>query len=330
MSHNLFGERFADARGPAWHELGQVMGTKVPAREAYRRIGHYEVRLAEAVAEGVSLGKKAILRSPTADDPETRVFGIVSDDYHLITPEDMCALFDEHVGKPVETIGVLGYGENMFLSVILPTIDVKGDEVEFYMLLSNWMNGLRSAELMTTGVRVVCQNTLLAAERVATEKVKIIHDKNAKQRMAEWMRDTYAQAETTTKVLKDLFQAMATQRVKDAEARKLFEYAYPMPNPPKRNAPKATMDQRLIWWQENVDLATRRREGAKALFEGMGTGMDLPAAKGTLWGAYNAVVETEDYRKGRGGTQIAASAMFGERAAIKRRAFDFATQMVKK
>lgn len=330
--HNLFGERFGDQRRPAWHELGQVFEAEVSATEAFKRIGSYEVRVAPAIADGVPLEVNAILRSPTTDDPETRVFGVVSEDYTLITPEDVCSIFDEQVSRPVETIGALGYGETFFLSTHLPTLDVKGDEVENYLLVSNPMTGLQSAEIRVTPMRVVCQNTLIASDRVATQKMKVVHDKQGKQRMAEWLRETYEWAETTTKVLRDLFVVMASKQVRDREARKLFEYAYPSPGKPNLNAPKSVHDQRLQWWQDNVALMERRREGAKSLFEGMGTGMDLKAAHGTLWGAYNAVVETEDYRRGRTDDQIAASAMgwgvFAERAATKKRAFEYAVRAV--
>src|SRR6188508_1418367 len=217
MAHNLFGDRFADARQPAWHELGQVFEKEVSATEALNQIGRYEVRLAEATADGVSLDRMAILRDPTTDDPETRVFGIVGNDYALITPEDVCTIFDEHVGKPIETIGALGFGETFFVSTYLPTLDVKGDEIENYLLVSNPMTGLQSAEVRVTPVRVVCQNTLIASDRVATQKMKVVHGKEGKQRMADWLRETYEFAETTAKVLKDLFEVMASTRVKDAE-----------------------------------------------------------------------------------------------------------------
>jgi len=332
--HNLFGERFADARQPAWHELGTVFEDEVSATEAFERIGPYEVRLAEAFADGINLDRLAILRDPTTDDPETRVFGVVSSGYPLISPQDVCSIFDEQVAKPIETIGALGYGETFFVSTYLPTVDVKGDEVENYLLVSNPMTGLQAAEVRVTPVRVVCQNTLMASDRLATQKMKVVHDKDAKVRMADWLRETYEFAETSAKMLQELFVAMASRRVKDAEARKLFEYAYPSPKKPQTNAPQAVMEQRVQWWQENVALTQRRRDGAKALFEGMGTGMDLPAAKGTLWGAYNAVVETEDYRRGRHDDQIAASAMgwgvTAERASIKKRAFEYAVKQVQK
>jgi len=73
----------------------------------------------------------------------------------------------------------------------------------------------------------------------------------------------------------------------------------------------------------------RRRDGAHELFEGRGTGMDHKAAKGTFWGAYNAVVETEDYRQGRDAVQSSQSAMFGDRMKHKRRAFNASMEACK-
>jgi phage/plasmid-like protein (TIGR03299 family) len=328
MSHNLFGDRFGDARQPAWHELGQVFPDEVSASEGLKRIGDYEVVTEPVWAGGVKLDKQAILRRPTTDDPETRCFGIVSNDYHLLTPIDVCTIWDERVAKPIETIGALGDGETFFLSTYLPSFDVKGDEMENYLLVTNPMTGLASSQILETPVRAVCQNTVTAADNLATQRLKIVHDKTAKERLGDWLQDSMQWAEHTALVLKDLFESMASARVKDAEARRLFTYAYPTPKRPDTNAPKHIMDQRVKWWEENVNLMERRREGAKMLFEGMGTGMDTKAAKGTVWGAYNAVVETEDYRKGRHNDQIASSSLFGERAASKKRAFEYAVKMV--
>lgn len=329
MAHNLFAERFLDARRPAWHGLGQVATKPMGAVEALSAIGAYEVYLEPATAGGVELDRNAILRGPTTDDPEKRVFGIVGKDYTLITPQDVCTIYDEHVAKPIETIGALGKGETFFLSTYLPTLDVKGDEVENYLLIANPMTGLASAEIRVTPVRVVCQNTLIASDRMVAERYKVVHGKEAKTRMAEWLRETYTMAETTAKVLRDLFESMASTRFRSAEAQRLFDAAYPLPTMPSTNAPKAVMEQRVKWWEENVNLMTRRREGAKSLFEGLGAGMDTKAAKGTLWGAYNAVVECEDYRRSTREDSTSASAVFGERAKAKKRAFEYAVDLVK-
>lgn len=325
--HNLFGERFGDRRQPAWHELGEVFGEAISATKAYKQLGKYEVRLADCKADGIPLKQQAILRNPTTDDPETRVFGTVGMDYQLISPEDFVSIWDERVGEPIETIGALGYGEVMFITTYLPKLDVKGDEVEFYLLAKNPMTGLHAAEVMTTAVRTVCQNTLIAAEAQATQRLRIVHDEHGKQRMGDWLQEVYSEAESTAQALKEIFEVLAGKKIKTAQAVSLFEESYPYPNAPRRNAPKAIMDQRLKWWHENVSLMDRRREGAQALFEGMGTGMDIPAAKGTLWGAYNAVVECEDFRKGKDEAQIATSLLFGERADSKRRALKVAMNM---
>lgn len=334
MSHNLFGERFGDQRYPAWHELGQVFNKPISATEAYRKMGPYEVRLADLNAEGVALKQRAILRNPTTDDPETRVLGIVGSDYHLVTPDDFVTIWDERVGKPIETIGALGWGETFFISTSLPKMDVRGDEIEFYLLGKLTQTGLAANEVMTTGVRVVCQNTLNAAEASTTMRLKVAHDQHVRQRMGDWLQGIVDEAETTAHVLKEQFDLLASKRIKSADAEELFEEAYPYPNAPKKNAPAHVVEQRIQWWSENVSLMDRRRDGARNLFEGMGTGLDIPAAKGTLWGAYNAVVETEDYRRGRnettpeGRASIAESIMFGERAMCKRRAFKAAMVIV--
>lgn len=329
MGHNLFNERFGDARRPAWHHLGQVFTKKISAKAAYKKLGEYSVRLEPAMASGIDLKRQAILRDPTADDPEVRVFGVVGNEYNLITPQDVCDIYDEHIAKPIETIGALGKGETFFLSTYLPTLDVKGDEIENYLLISNPMTGLASAEIRVTPVRVVCQNTLIASENMASQQLRVAHDKFVKQRMADWLRETYEFAEMTAHVLRDLFEEMTKVRVRDAEARALFEAAYPTPGKPKHTAVQAVMEQRITWWEENVNLIQRRRDGAKTLFEGMGTGMDTKAAKGTLWGAYNAVVECEDYRKSTKSDSVAQSVLFGERAAAKKRAFTYAVAQVK-
>lgn len=327
MSHNLFGERFGDQRQPAWHELGQVFGEPISATKAYKRLGPYEVRLADLNAEGVKLDQRAILRNPTTDDPETRVFGIVGKDYHLVTPDDFVTIWDERVGRPIETIGALGQGETFFISTVLPSLNVRGDEVEFYLLGKLTSTGLHSNEIMTTGVRVVCQNTLNAAESSSAQRMKVVHDQYVHQRMGDWLQTLVDEAETEVQALKEVFDVLAGTKVKQTHVTDILESAYPYPTAPKKNAPQKIVEQRIQWWNENVNLMDRRREGAQSLFEGMGTGMDLPAAKGTLWGVYNAVVETEDYRRGKnetttdGRARIAESIMFGERAKAKKAAF---------
>jgi hypothetical protein len=323
MPASLFGERFLDARRPAWHGLGIVLDSEeLSATDAYSRLGTYNVRLAKVEADGVSLNQQAILRDKTSDDPEIRVFGVTGPEYHLVTPEDICTIYDERVGKPVETVGALGLGETFFISTYLPTLDVKGDEIENYLTIANPMTGTKAGDVFVSPVRTVCKNTLAAGLIQAVERFRIVHDKYAKQRMGDWLQLAYEEAETTAKMLNEAFTLLAGTKVTVPKAQDIFDKAYPNPNPPARNAPPEVMELRTKWYDENVSLMKRRREGALELFSGKGTGMDHPAAKGTAWGAYNAVVETEDYRTGRDDKQVAESSMFGERMKHKKKAFE--------
>jgi phage/plasmid-like protein (TIGR03299 family) len=332
MSASLFGERFLDARRPAWHNLGVVLDgkEKVTATDAYSRLGTYVVRLAPVTADGVSLNQQAILRDATPDDDEIRVFGVTGPEYHLITPDDICTIWDERVGVPVETVGALGLGETFFVSTFLPTLDVKGDEVENYLTVANPMTGTKAADVFVSPVRTVCANTLAAGLISAVERFRITHDRYAKQRMGDWLQLAYEEAETTAKMLNEAFKILASTKVSEDAAKGIFDDAYPHPNRPARNAPPETMELRNKWFDENVSLMNRRRDGAFELFSGKGTGMDSKAAKGTAWGAYNAVVETEDYRTGRDEQQIAESSMFGERMKHKKKAFEASMEYAKR
>jgi hypothetical protein len=109
----------------------------------------------------------------------------------------------------------------------------------------------------------------------------------------------------------------------------IIRRVYREPRLPRRDAPDATLEVRMERWERMKLRMQRRREAVLSLFEGDGTGMDTPAAKGTLWGLYNSVTETENFRRGYGAGGVAAEAaragedvLFGSRGETMQRAFD--------
>ena len=77
----------------------------------------------------------------------------------------------------------------------------------------------------------------------------------------------------------------------------------------------------------NIDTQAKvqdARVSVRMLFEGMATGSDTEAFKGTAYGAYNSVVEYMDYN--RKGTRTAAR-WVGPNGDIKARAFDLAMDL---
>lgn len=334
MSHEIFGSRFTSHRVAAWHSIGTVSENEMSAREALSQIGgDLNVRLHPnfTLIDGTltDLPGRSIVRYPTSDDPEHVVLGQVGPDYTLITPGEIADIWDASVGKPIETMGVLRRGALFFCTTKLPTLDIKGDEVERYLGVCSPMDGQRTASAEEWDVRVVCANTLRAAQAQAKVSYRVIHDAKAKDRLGAWLLDAYQKAEQNYDVVKEAFELLASRDVSPSDALAVVRRAYPEARIPRRNAPDEMMAVRMERWERAQIRIRRRRETALELFQGDGTGMDLPAAKGTLWGLYNAITETENFRKGfaAGGVEaesarVGEDVLFGRRGEAMQRAFD--------
>lgn len=327
MSHEIFGDRFLSYRQPAWHGLGLVIEEQVGAREALQRIGPYEVKLLPLAAtlDGRQIPietHKGIVRLPTEDDSEARVFGVVRGEYALIDPQQLVDIWDEFVAAPVETIAALKHGSVMFISTKLPSWEVRGDQIDDYLLLHNPMNGWQAAQVLQTQVRVVCNNTLrMALQQAGANAYTVVHDSTARERLGRWLAEMYEGAAARAAAIREAYEILAAHRVTEPEAQYVLEAAYPMPKPPRENAPAEVMRLREEDYERHRERAVARRAAALGLFEGAGVGMDAPAAAGTAWGLYNAVVETEDYRRWVKLEAKAYDTLYGNRAEAKERAF---------
>lgn len=334
MAHNIFGQRFYQNRtAPAWHGIGLNSEVPMLASEAFAELGEYRVGLVPLKADGLeyTTGFSMVVRYPTSDDPLHRYFGTpVSDDYVLITPQDACALWDENVldennqPVPVETFGILQKGARLFITVKLPDIDVEGDAINTYMVYDNPMYAGRSAGVYTTGVRVVCQNTLSAAIGDATQRKLIAHTPGAKDMLAGWMREIYSNALLTVGLLREAYTALATVPATLPQVRWIAEQTYAMPKRPDEARGSLPYAERLDTWMYWCDMTKRLREEVVSLYEGKGVGMDTRAVSGTLFGAYNAVAELETYRKSTRLEVSASDLINGERSDRIKHAFELA------
>jgi len=303
------------------------------AREALAHIdGDLNVRLHENFTqiegELVPLPTRTIVRHPTFDDPNFALLGQAGPEYSLITPGDVADLWDEHVGRSIETMGCLRGGAIFFCTTRLPTLDVRGDEVETYLAAFSPMDGQRSASAEIVPVRVVCMNTMRLAQAQAQICYRIVHDAGAKERFGLWLREAYARALENSESLAGTFDLLASKSVSDTIAASVIRRAYPDARRPRFHAPDGTMAVRLERWERMQTRIRHRRETALNLFAGDGTGADSRAAKGTAWGVYQAVAEVENYRKGfaKGGLlaedrRIGEDLLVGARGEVMARAF---------
>jgi len=299
MAHNLYKESFISYRQPAWHQLGQVITDEIGAVEAGQRIALPEIIVEPVVTvSGIATDYKAIIGKLIEGDT---VYSVVSQKYHEIAHNTFLEVWDRAVKQHVETIGLLASGAGLFLSAKIGAMDVKGDEIEQYILAENWLNGFRSDKVRLSPQRVVCQNTLQLSDRRSIFELIINHTRPAVAQLEESLKDVIEKTKSEYRALKEVFEILASTKVSDGEAKELFTKVYPNLKQPEGLLARASTDtdalDKLAAWERQNGAQVEHRNGAFALFAGDGRGSLSEAAAGTAWGFANSCVEFEQYVK---------------------------------
>lgn len=320
MSHNIHDQKFISARQPAWHGLGLVIQDDINGVEAGERLGLPSVYTESVKTEsGLAIhGYKCILGKEHGKAPVP--FSVVTQEYHEITHTDFLIAWDEATGgAPIETIGLLGKGENMFVTTKLAKFDVMGDECDNYLLAANILSGNEADFGRVTPVRVVCQNTLATSAWSFSEQYRAIHTSDAARQIERWLRKVWQTAQAKSEALKDAYNILASFTPRSKQVLDVLETTYSLA--PKPDADEKTPEglDGLAAWQKSNSRQIDHRQNVNELFAGKAAGSSLKAARGTGWGLWNAVVEYEDYGKSR---RTPSSALFGAGANRKTTAFD--------
>lgn len=320
MAHNIHDKKFLSLRKPAWHRLGLVVEEELTGVAAGERLGLPMV-YSEAIhtPKGVIIpGYKCVFGKEKGK--EAVPFTVVTDDYHEVTHTDFLIAWDNATtGAAVETIGLLGKGEHLFVTTKLPTFDIKGDECDSYLLATNMLDGKNANYGRVTPVRVVCQNTLNLSASNYTDQLRVVHKSESIKQIEKWLRHVWSTTKAKSETIQEAYKILANHTPKSRQVSNALETTYPMT--PKPDADPRTKDglDLLAAWEKKNNNTLVHRSNVMHLFEGQATGADLKAAKGTSWGLWNSVVEYEDYQKAY---RRATSSLFGPGAERKQVAFD--------
>jgi phage/plasmid-like protein (TIGR03299 family) len=249
------------------------------------------------------------------------VLGTVGKKYTPLQNSEAFNFFDPLVEQGVaayETAGSLSGGKKVWILAKLGGDIVIGDKdpVDRYVLLSNSHDGSSSVTVKTTGVRVVCQNTLSAAlsfrGKAGVSEFKVRHTKNVKDRTESALNLLKAVSERFDK-LAVVWKAMA-------------EFEMPA---------LAQLDyiQRII---PDTAANTKRAEAKRmeiAQHMTFGAGQELDSARNTLWGTYNGMTHYLTHaistRKDSTPDKHLDSLWYGKRAADNDDAFQAALDILK-
>ena len=209
------GASFAEngKRERAWHGLGQVVDEPMFVKDALRLChADYNVGLQQVVAlsdelrsamENGTFINAAMLKELLVDNTmatmrldTNKSLGIVSDKYGIVQNEDAFKFVDmfcsgqfaERDNTPViETCGVLGNGERVFVTAKFPqsiVLDAKRDDlVDMYVVFTTSHDGTGSVRCMVTPVRVVCNNTLNWAMKNNIGRIAFRHSSKVMSRL---------------------------------------------------------------------------------------------------------------------------------------------------
>lgn len=339
MAHEIFGERFWAREKPGWHELGHVFTGEVSPIEAVEQSGmDFRVFTAPLLVDlggiQVPYNQVAIVREPTPDDYQYRVFGSASENYTLIQNREIAELVTPLADKwPLETVGALQDGMTMFLTLYAGQEEIKGDPIKMYFLIDDTRDGGSAMSITFTPVRVVCWNTLSAGRAAAIASRNLRHTTNIRDE-AEWHVQLIGQMQKVQDKVVGAFEIMANATLLEQQIDKVIAKSYPYPRKPRKVQMRDELDpdelQRVDGLLESVRQAERNYETLKAKMDErrevvrqlLGTFNDeQPNLANTGWAVYNSVVEFEDYRKEHGNEDALVSALFGGRARTKEYAY---------
>lgn len=287
-----------------WHGLGQQL-TADSSIETWAEESGLDFQLATADVQftpppGVwngyksqSLpfaGKKVMYRTDS-----NLPLGLVSTQYKIVQPIEVLEFFRDMVGTVanLETAGVLRNGAHYWaLAKMDGEFNVAGDQVNQYLLLASSCDGSLATQARLTSVRVVCNNTLQLATGKSGQVVQVRHNStfnaaDVKSQLGEF-NDAFKNFEQTAKFLANI-------KMSSSQAQAIFT--------------------KILGGDDKKPSRAATR--ALTLFEGAGIGAGLESAKGTAWGALNAVTQLMDWETARTDDARLANAWFGGGVNVK-------------
>lgn len=341
MPANIFDNRFAERNGHAWwsSDTKRLEDQDNKATTAIRVAGidygvvkrplfYYDAHGNPRTTDHVAIER------PAFDGVEAAVLGIATSAYEPLQNGELAEMLDPLTDEwPCETVGALGRGETVFITLDAGTSEVGGDEIRQYLFAYNSHDGSSAFKINVTPVRVVCQNTCITGLRSASVTASINH--TAKIRVeAQFAIDLVAQIRRAQDDTLSALRRLTKIRISEAQLSRLAAAVYPERTGGYKVAQyeaaasgEIELDDEklaeLVGAKLNVARDNKRAiELQLALRDRYEVfGEQRPEHRGTAWAAYNAVTEMESWRAGGNDKQLAKSVLLGERGARMAKAF---------
>jgi phage/plasmid-like protein (TIGR03299 family) len=367
MAHNIANiggkSSIAYVGDTPWHRLGTPVAPGIQLADAYGAASlNWDVKAIPTFAEfngtRLDLPVQAIVR-----ETDSEVLGTVGPRYTPIQHRQAFDAFGPAIAAGqvrLEVIGSLGKGEVVWMLLklaedaqsIRTLKNGQPDIVLPYINASLAHDGSRNFTVKPTGVRVVCANTLSAADGEGHESwVSIRHTESGPKQLAE-VSKVLATAADRYKTTVELFRKLAGVTITESELVDYVNAVLPLPEKPRDLvrqaqadalafadallvsadivggiAPEKLVDEKLKTLELRYATETARVESERVATVTLAT-----TGKGndgsSLWDAYNGVTEFVDHTARRdtdyAKDRAAFNAIAGDGAALKSKALKLA------
>lgn len=295
-----------------WHGLGQQLTKDAPIEVWQEEAGlNWEANLAPIMFswDGQNYSEVPNQFAIHRNDNK-KPLGVVTGRYKVHQPSEILNFFDtlaKSAGFSLEVAGAINGGKRIWaLANTNREACVLGDDaVKGYVLLSTSFDGTTATIGQFTTIRVVCNNTLSAADReAAPSRVSITHGiKFCEQTMADKLGIITSSFDDMMK----RYQSLAYKNVTSGYVKQFLTEMFP----PTMQTIKTNGTKQLV-------LAdSRSYKKVLELFDGAGMGADLKGVSGTRWGLLNAVTEYIDHQRGHNADSRMNNAWFGNGNRLK-------------
>ena len=289
-----------------WHGLGTQVPADLTPTQMLETAGlDWTVEKVPAYAKvggkNVSVGRSALVRNV-----DNSILDVVSDDWNPVQNHEAFEFFNEFIAAgdmEMHTAGSLRDGQIVWgLAKVKDSFELfKGDQVDAYLLFSNFHRYGFSTDVRFTPIRVVCNNTLtLSLNSKVENMVKISHrstfDPDLTKEMLGIAKDKLIK-------YKEMAAFLGTKKAKDEDIVQYFNRIFP--------------------GTAKNDVS---RKAARAM-EVLHTQPGAEFAEGSWWQPFNAVTYLTDHELGRSADTRLQSAWYGYNRNLKTKALETALEM---
>jgi phage/plasmid-like protein (TIGR03299 family) len=292
-----------------WHGLGQQL-TENASIDIWRKEAglNWDAKLAPVIytIDGQNYSEMPNQNVIYRSDTNTPL-GVVTNRYKVHQPAEILDFFNtlvQSAGFSLEVAGAIKGGKRIWAlaNVNREAVVLQDDVVRGYLLLSTSFDGSTATVGQFTSIRVVCNNTLSAADSEhALSRVNLTHGAKFD---ASIMRDKLGLIVNGFEGIMDNYRRLARQSVSKEYAKQFASNLFP-----------DTYNQ-----QTNTLKESKGFKRVMQLFDGAGIGSNSYGVYGTKWGLLNAVTQYIDHERGHNVDTRMNNAWFGNGDRIKTQA----------